>query len=204
MKRYLAALWLLLLALGVSASPTSAQMYRWTNERGEVHFSEGLESVPERFRAGAILVGDPRASGPSRPPAAAPPAGSEPGVLARVPYVPGSPIIVSVRVNGGRSVQLLLDTGADRTMISPRALSAVGVDMRPVGRGIAQGVAGSAEVDYVRVERLEVGGARVGPMAVAAHDARMARGEGLLGRDFLDRFVVNIDSSARVVVLGRR
>ena len=34
------------------ATAASAQMYRWTDERGEVHYSQGIDSVPPRFRGG--------------------------------------------------------------------------------------------------------------------------------------------------------
>jgi hypothetical protein len=37
---------------------------------------------------------------------------------------------------------------------------------------------------------------------VAAHDVDLGQGDGLLGRDFLDQFTVNIDSSAGVVTLS--
>jgi hypothetical protein len=53
------------------------------------------------------------------------------------------------------------------------------------------------------VESIEVEGARFGPLMVVSHDAGLGSGrDGLLGRDFLDNFVVTIDSSARVVTLS--
>lgn len=33
------------------------RMYRWQDDRGRVHYSQGLESVPEQFRATAIPLG---------------------------------------------------------------------------------------------------------------------------------------------------
>ena len=198
---------LALALLAALATSAPAQVYRWTNERGELHITEGLESVPMQFRSGAVLLGHPAAApaapdsqgaGPTAPPTGQP-------VLARIPFVPGTPIVVTARVNGGRSVQLVLDTGADRTMISPQALSALGVDMRPLARGSLRGVTGvSTDVEVVRLESLEVGDAKATALAVVAHDANLTRGEGLLGRDFLDRFTVNIDTRAREVILVRR
>jgi hypothetical protein len=46
-----------------------------------------------------------------------------------------------------------------------------------------------------------VGEARVGRMQVASYDVSGA-GDGLLGRDFLDRFNVTIDSTNGVVTLS--
>ncbi|HUG37802.1 MAG TPA: retroviral-like aspartic protease family protein [Candidatus Limnocylindrales bacterium] len=200
-----AALLLLVAGLPLIAE---AQLFRWTNEKGEVHFSEGVESVPQRFRANSVILGHPQQR-PAPAPAAATRGAAEPGasdakVLSRIPFVPGVPIVVSARVNQGRSVQLLLDTGADRTMISPQALSALGVNMRPQRRALIQGVTGNVEADTIMLESIEVGEAKAASIEVIAHNPNLTRGEGLLGRDFLDRFVVNIDTRARVVLVTRR
>jgi hypothetical protein len=76
--------------------------------------------------------------------------------------------------------------------------------MRLGRRGTLHGVTGTAEVGLVVLESIEVGQAKVGPIEVLAYNPNLTRGEGLLGRDFLDRFVVNIDTRTRVVQLGRR
>lgn len=37
--------------------PSDAGMYRWKDDRGMVHYSQGLQSVPEQFRATAVPLG---------------------------------------------------------------------------------------------------------------------------------------------------
>jgi hypothetical protein len=37
--------------------PSDAGMYRWKDARGMVHYSQGLQSVPEEFRATAAPLG---------------------------------------------------------------------------------------------------------------------------------------------------
>jgi predicted aspartyl protease len=113
-------------------------------------------------------------------------------------------VLVDVRINAGRSVQLVLDTGAALTMIAPRALSALGVDMSRTRAVEVRGVTGSTTARIVYLESLAVGEVRVGPLWVLAHDAHMPRGDGLLGRDFLDRFAVTVDPRQRVVTLSER
>ena len=138
------------------------------------------------------------AMSPSRRAGSAAAAGS-----ARIPFTPGQPIIVNARINGGGNTQLLLDTGAQGTVISPTALAALGINYRNAVRGSIKGVTGDADVLAVRVESIEVEGARFGPLMVVSHDAGLGPGrDGLLGRDFLDNFVVTIDSANRVVVLS--
>ena len=44
---------LLIVVLAVEARPVGAQTYRWTDAQGNPHYSQGLDSVPERFRAAA-------------------------------------------------------------------------------------------------------------------------------------------------------
>lgn len=186
----------------LTAAPAAAQIYRWTDDRGQPHYSEGLDSVPERHRATAVPLGfRSRAAPPSTPSRGE---AATAGVTT-IRYTPGQPIVVDVRINGAATARLLLDTGADRTLISPRALAAAGVSLtRVVARGSMTGVTGTDRVDFVVVDSLEVGQARVGRMPVAAYEMPQGPGDGLLGRDFLDRFQVTIDAAEGLVTLAPR
>lgn len=184
-------------------APAFAQIYRWTDERGEVHYSQGIDSVPLRYRGGAVIMTSPSrpvVPAPAPPPGQpAPPAGSG---AARIPFTPGQPIMVTARINGGGTAQLVLDTGAQGTVINPNTLAALGVSYRDAVRGSIKGVTGDANVLAVRIESIEVEGAKAGPLLVVSHDSGLGAGrDGLLGRDFLDHFIVNIDSASRVVTL---
>ena len=189
--------------LSGAAAPASAQIYRWTDERGDVRYSQGINSVPPQARGGAVMMSTPSQPAPSAP------AGSEaltdggaPDGAARIPFTPGRPIMVNARINGGGTTQLILDTGAQATVISPSALAALGVSYRNAARGSIRGVTGETNVLAVRIESVEVEGARFGPLMVISHDAGLGSGtDGLLGRDFLDNFVVTIDSASRFVTL---
>ena len=197
---------LVLAALATLApDPAFAEIYRYTDASGRSHYVDGIDSVPQQFRASAVPMGLRNA-----PPGATPePMKVERSAVATAPrggtairYTPGQPIMVDAKINGSTSVKLLLDTGADGTMINPRALVAAGASLsRPVGRVRVTGVAGSDDVSFVVIESLEIGEAKVGRMRVASYDIPSA-GDGLLGRDFLDRFSVNIDSTNGVVTLS--
>ena len=110
--------------------------------------------------------------------------------------------MVTVKINGEGSARLMLDIGASVTVINPRVLAGMGIGSREALRGSVRGATGSADVLFVPLESIEVGGARSGPLRVAAHDVDLGQGDGLLGRDFLDQFTVNIDSTAGVVTLS--
>jgi gag-polyprotein putative aspartyl protease/uncharacterized protein DUF4124 len=191
------ALAVLGLALVAAPDAASAQIYRWTDAEGIIHYSQGVESVPPAIRGSATIIGYDRPAPP-----AAPEVGPSPSAGAgRVRFTPGQPIMVSVRINGATTAELMLDTGAARTVIHPKVLEAVGVSYRDAQRGSLRGVTGDAEVLAVKVERIDVSGAGYGPLLVVSHDTGFGRGDGLLGRDFLDHFTVNIDNGAGVVTL---
>jgi hypothetical protein len=189
--------------LALGAGLAEAQIYHWVDERGVAHYTEGIDRVPQRYRATAVPLGF--RNRPSPPPTSDPTVAPGPAGATVIRFTPGQRIMVDARVNGSARVRLLLDTGADGTLISPRALAAAGVSLtRTLGRRTIHGVTGADQIDYVLVESLEVGEARVGQLAVAAYEMREFDGDGLLGRDFLDRFTVTIDSTQGLVTLVPR
>jgi hypothetical protein len=180
---------------GFGAREASAQVYRWIDGEGIIHYSQGIESVPPRFRDSAVIIGYERPGTP------APAVDTSPPGIGRVQFTPGQPIMVNVRINGTTPATLMLDTGATRTVINPRILESGGVSYRDAQRGSIRGVTGEAQVLAVRVDSIEAAGARYGPLLVVSHDTGFNHGDGLLGRDFLDHFSVNIDNAAGVVTL---
>jgi Aspartyl protease/Domain of unknown function (DUF4124) len=186
-----------------SPSVADAQIYRWVDENGVPHFAEGIDSVPDRYRSRAVPLGLRNAPAPA-PSAEGGDVKSAASGGTTIRFVPGQRIMVDVKINGSASAQLLFDTGADRTLISPRALQAAGVRLAgPSATGQIVGATGSEQVRFVVVDSLEVGEARVGRMPVGAYNLPTTDvGDGLLGRDFLDQFNVQIDSARGMVTLS--
>ena len=187
-------------AAGLAPSTLCAQIYRWVDGAGVPHYTEGLDAVPERYRAGATPLSPRTKSAPpvetDSPPGPRTPPG---GTVIR--YAPGKQIVADVRINGGTSARLILDTGADRTLISRRVLAAAGVSVsRAVATGRLVGVTGTDRLPFVMIDSFELGGIRLGRMPVGAYD--VADTDGLLGRDVLDRFNVAIDPAQGVVTLA--
>jgi len=174
-------------------------IYRWTDASGEVHFTQGLDSVPQAYRPRAVLIGHDRPSGPTSIPNVDPVRRS-----AQVSFTPGQPIMVTARINDAGSARLMLDTGAARTVINPSVLSRLGVSYANVARAALKGVTGDPElVDAVTLDSIEIDGARHGPLLVISHDTGFGpqRGDGLLGRDYLDNFTITIDNNAGLLTL---
>jgi aspartyl protease/uncharacterized protein DUF4124 len=185
-------------AFALPSASAQVAIYRWISAEGDVHYSQGIESVPLRSRASAVVIGYDRPPEPSAPSAASP----QPRA-GQVRFTPGQPIIVRARINDAGSAQLMLDTGAARTLINPAVLSALGVSYANALRASLRGVTGESQVDAVRLDSIEVEGARYGPLLVISHDMGFGpqRGDGLLGRDYLDNFIITIDNAAGLLTL---
>jgi Aspartyl protease len=190
------------LLMAVSPRNAHAQYYRYTDERGQNHYVDGLEKVPAPLRGSAVPLG--LRNTPAAPPDSTAPTPARPAGGAVIKYTPGQRIMVDVKINGSFTAPLLLDTGADRTMISPRTLQAAGVAItRPVATGNITGATGTDRINYVFVDSLEVGEARVGRMPVGSYElAGTGAGDGLLGRDFLDQFKITFDAAKGEVHLA--
>jgi predicted aspartyl protease len=185
------------LVLAASSAPADAQIYRWVDERGVPHYADGIDRVPERYRAKVAPLELRNAPAPARARTATEAEGS-----AEIKFTKGQAIVVDATLNGRASAKLILDTGADRTVISPRVLETAGVPLTQGPTGEIRSATGTARVQGAALDSLEVGGARVSELLVIAHDIEERTVDGLLGRDFLDHFKVSIDSDTGVVTLA--
>lgn len=206
------------MVLLLAADPGAAQVYRWEDQRGTMHFTNAPERVPESYRSQVGPLPAPVVSPGSGPTpsvpgdvAPAPPAAREDPVVAvaravtRIPFAPGAPIVVSARISdSGPAVSLILDTGADRTIVAPQALWRLGISTFNAPRAVIKGVTGSGQGEVVQVSSVQVGEARVGPLRIVAHDGDLRQADGLLGRDFLEHFTVTIDAREQIVTLAPR
>ena len=195
MRRRMAAL--ILLSAITLPGLALGDVYYWVDEKGVQYYTTRLESIPEPYRPFAQSLSLPA------PPAAPPELQSDSPRkgFTKIPFVPGSPVLASAKINGAGPVTLILDTGADHTVVSPSVLSKLGVSNDGAYRGLIKGVTGMSYADAVWVTSIEVGEAKAGPLLVIAHDAGLKGVDGLLGRDFLANFNVTIDPKERVVTL---
>jgi len=195
MRGWVAILILMSLLL---APLTFADIYYWIDDQGTQYYTTRLENIPEAFRSKAIPLSLP--TSPPVPPEITPkPLQKGP---TRIPFTLGEPVLVSAKINGDGPVTLILDTGADRTMVAPSALSRLGISFENTLRGVVRGVTGASYAGAVWVNSVEVGEARVGPLLIVVHEADLKGADGLLGRDFLANFNVAIDSKEQVVTLS--
>ena len=202
----------------VPAAPATAALYRWVDSAGVTHYTSDRGTIPEKYRSTAREIGHPTArtpqpaASPAAPPAPAPavppapaPSPASPAASPNTGAVPrpaSAPIMVDALLNGV-PLRLLLDTGADRTVISPAALSRAGIDAATGTPFRISGVTGSSPASLVDVPRLDIAGAQVGPLGVVAF-AVPGDIDGLLGRDVLDAFTLTFDPTQNRTTLTPR
>jgi len=113
-----------------------------------------------------------------------------------VPFTVASLILVEARINGGRAT-LVLDTGAERSILGPDAAKRLGVTSRYDFDRSLSGIGNTIRTGDARLQSLTVG-------EVAFSDPRILVGpigpmgaDGLLGADLLGEFDLDLDGPGR-------
>lgn len=114
-------------------------------------------------------------------------------------------IVFKAKLNGSEPIGFLLDTGADENVINAPDLAKFG--LKTYGKTIATGGGGSAEYDYAAGATFTIPGAELHNQHVSVIDQtglERALGVplgGLLGYDFISRFVIEIDYQKNLLTL---
>lgn len=203
MSRRLAAL-LLSLAL---AAPGAAELYRWVDAQGQLHFGQNLEQVPPAQRAAAREAAQRAAEGGlqtyrSEPPAAPSAArAGAPGQSVRVPFArQGSLMLVTARIDDRLELPFLVDTGASSVSLPRAAVEALGIRIGAETPRVLVGTAnGTIRVPVVQLDSVQLGAARVEGLEAHVSDSMDI---GLLGGDFFNHFVYAVDAAEGVLTLA--
>jgi clan AA aspartic protease (TIGR02281 family) len=190
---------LLVGCVSVSSPAIPSEIYRWIDEQGRVH----LTDTPPRSR-GALQ--ELKIYQPSTPEQAPEPSGSliaGPGRVKLTPTKPGGTVVVDVLLNRRLTVPMLLDTGADFTVLTrqmARDLRLASLDHLPTQEFKTAG--GSVRLPIATVQSLRVGTAEAYDVEVAIDiDGHMPIG--LLGMTFLHHFKVTVDHRQGQVTFER-
>ncbi|MEN8162276.1 MAG: retroviral-like aspartic protease family protein [Myxococcota bacterium] len=201
--RIAAGLGALVCALSVSAA--SAEVYRWTDERGREHWTGDLSRVPPGKRSealdGALDAGPSRLQLYEGPPSAATrtSARKRSGVL-RIPYEQhGNAILVYARLNDRVEAPFYVDTGAADVVVPAAVAAQAGIHVGPgtprETYATANGLVRQAVISF---DAIEVGEARVENVRGSVSESLPV---GLLGTSFFNHFTLQIDPAARMLTL---
>jgi clan AA aspartic protease (TIGR02281 family) len=199
-----AVMWKLLstLLLGyVSLTPPAipGEMYRWVDEQGHTY----LTDTPPKSNAGLqqYKVYQPNAPDDTSDPHAQPHAG--PASVKMTSTKPGGTVVVDVLLNRRVPAPMLLDTGADFTVLTKQMakdLRLSSLDHLPKREFKTAG--GAVNFPIATLQSLRVGTAEARDVEVAIDiDGHMPIG--LLGMTFLRHFKVTVDQQHGQVTFAR-
>lgn len=112
----------------------------------------------------------------------------------------GNTLIVDAVVGGTLPTRLLLDTGAEFTVISTAAARRLALNLKDAAVIPLRSASGIFLAPLLKVPSIAVGDATVLDVEVIVHDATPGI-DGLLGMSFLDSFLVTISTSTERLVL---
>jgi clan AA aspartic protease (TIGR02281 family) len=197
-------MWITLGALlvGFVSIPTLAsagEMYRWVDEQGHVH----LTDTPPQSK-GALQefkVYQPSERDPAPEPNDLPI--SEPGIVKLTPTKPGGTVVVEARLNGRLTVPMLLDTGADFTVLTMQVARDLRISsLEDLPKLPFKTAGGMVMFPIATLQSLRVGTAEARDVNVAIDtDGHMPMG--LLGMTFLRHFKVTVDQQRGQVKFER-
>jgi clan AA aspartic protease (TIGR02281 family) len=192
--------WALLVGCVTINTPAlAAEMYRWVDEQRHIHLTDTLPKSKSALPEFKVYQPSERdhAPEPSGPPIA------EPGRVKMTPTKPGGAVIVEVVLNRRLTVPMVLDTGADFTVLPKRVamdLHLSSLDRLPQLEFRTAG--GGVKFPIATLQSLRVGTAEARDVNVAIDiDGHMPMG--LLGMTFLHQFKVTVDHQRGQVTFDR-
>jgi clan AA aspartic protease (TIGR02281 family) len=125
----------------------------------------------------------------------------------RIPFITGHQLVlVSVVLNGTKAFRFIVDTGAQRLVISRYVADMLGLDITHPLRfeAIVTAERQTPPAAVVRLDSLQVGGIRVRGLEASVFDLPSTlRADGLLGLNFLRRFRVTFEFDRSTLILRR-
>jgi clan AA aspartic protease (TIGR02281 family) len=196
-KAYLAVLVVILIILMIP-SAARAQVYKWTDEKGNIYFTDDDSKIPEKYRTDAESRKVPKEVTIPSVETKSPPLPAEKAPESQGFQVPltrkGGTWETEVILNGKVKKSFIVDTGASFVVIDGQTAKEldVAVDentpIMPMSTASDWGFVPLVTLKSVRVGEAEM-------QNVEAVILTMPSGGGLLGNTFLNKFGVHIDST---------
>ena len=120
---------------------------------------------------------------------------------------PGDLILVPVRLRHRKGCRrdMLLDTGARRTLVHPDLAGEIGLDVRDVSGLEVIGVAGPAPASMATIDAVSLFGLTVRDLEVVCFPIHRRLGfQGILGMNFLRHFNFTVDNDSEAITFELR
>jgi len=202
------SLGLTMLAL-VFVGNASAEIYKWKDSAGRLHFSQDLGQVPPQYRAQAMGEAIEEGSGGVIQHYQAPPPAARssqrrsqsksPSKVYRIRVQKtGSSMRVMVRLNDHVVAPFYIDTGASDVSLPEWVAKELGLDLENARTALYSTANGTVESALVTLDSVDLGGARV--EHVPAH-INKSMSVGLLGLSYFNHFRYRVDPGSGIVTL---
>ena len=197
-------LWVLLL---LTLAPAYAEIYKWVDRDGRVHFTDTIAGIPLEYRDRI----EERTSTTRAPQSVSAPLQTRPEQLSVAPTpasvsyeVPlqrkGNAMLVEAVVDSTMHAHLVLDTGAELTVLSTAVARSLALNLNDAAVMPLRSARGVFFAPMMKVQSITVGDAAVYDVEVVVHDVTPGL-DGLLGMSFLDNFSVTISGSGHKLIL---
>ena len=203
---------LILLALAITlASTTWAEMYRWKDDQGRIHFSDSLHNVPEQYRpqsktyqsqSGRLNLFEEGNTTPQKKNVQplSPTVPDQPSNTLSIPFVSregsANRIIINIEFNNRVTAPILVDTGSPGLVLSTGLATELGLVDEDSDNMLVliSGIGGTQISARAIVESLSFGGVteRMIPAYIIPDQSTAYRG--LIGMDILSGYSLTIDS----------
>ncbi len=189
---------LLIIILAVLVASSYGEMYKWVDEKGTVHFTDDLSTIPEKYREEAETRKPPKETSTPHPQEMSksplPTKVAEPEGITVDLVRRGEVSFTEVVLNESIRQHFIVDTGASFTVISREAAKELGITIDENTPFIPITTASSVIFNpLVTLRSVRVGEAEVENVDVLVHNLP-GDSAGLLGNSFLSKFKVVLDS----------
>jgi clan AA aspartic protease (TIGR02281 family) len=189
---------LLIIILAVLVASSYGEMYKWVDEKGTVHFTDDLSTIPEKYREEAETRKPPKETSTPQPQEMSksplPTKVAEPEGITVDLVRRGEVSFTEVVLNESIRQHFIVDTGASFTVISREAAKELGITIDENTPFIPITTANSVIFNpLVTLRSVRVGEAEVENVDVLVHNLP-GDSAGLLGNSFLSKFKVVLDS----------
>ncbi len=212
--RRLVAAFACLLLLG-GALPAAAEIYKWRDAQGKLHFSQDLNQVPMKYRAQARGEAAKPSAGPVIQRYEAAPAApsttsrstrsrtsSGSGGAGQVYKIrverTGSTMRVNVRLNDSVTAPFYVDTGASDVVIPKRVAEQLGLRLDGARTQFYGTANGTVQQVMVTLDSVELGGARAERVPATVSESMTT---GLLGLSYFNHFRYRVDPVTGTITL---
>jgi clan AA aspartic protease (TIGR02281 family) len=190
---------LFIIMMAIFVPPSFGEMYKWVDEKGTVHFTDDLSSIPEKYRQDVetrkpsqeTLTPQPQ----EKPKPSSSQKVSEPEGMTIDLVRKHELLLAEVILNGRIRQYFIVDTGASFTLINRATARELGITINESTPFMPIFTASSLIfLPLVTLSSVRVGVAEVENVDVLIHDMP-SDSAGLLGNSFLNKFKVMLDSA---------